>query len=288
MHPYSEKLLAAMMASRSLLCVGLDPDPNRMPVPGVVDFNRAIVDATADLVCAYKPNLAFYEAMGVPGLNALESTIEHIRSVAPKAVLIGDGKRGDVGSTSAAYAKAMFEVWGFDATTVNAWGGGESLVPFFDYPDKGVYVWCRSSNPGSAELQDLRVQGPGMGQDERLFEHLANEMVGWESKAAIGLVAGAPYPQDVAVLRGLMPDASILAPGVGAQGGSLKGTLLAGMGTDGRGLVINSSRGILYASHNPESGPGSESGDFADASRASAAKVREDINRILTAQGLSW
>jgi orotidine-5'-phosphate decarboxylase len=269
-----------MTASRSLLCVGLDPVPGRMPVPDVADFNRAIVDATADLVCAYKPNLAFYEALGMPGLIALEKTIEHVRSAAPKAVLIGDGKRGDVGSTSAAYAKAMFEVWGFDATTVNAWGGGESLAPFFDYPDKGVYVWCRSSNPGSAELQDLRLQGQG----ERLFERLANDMVGWESKAAIGLVAGAPYPEDVAVLRGLMPDASILAPGVGAQGGSLERTLKAGMGADGRGLVINSSRGILYASSNSESG----SGDFADASRASAAKLREDINRILTTEGLGW
>jgi orotidine-5'-phosphate decarboxylase len=287
-HPYSEKLLAAMKASRSLLCVGLDPDPARMPVPDVVDFNRAIVDATADLVCAYKPNLAFYEALGVPGLMALESTIEHIRSAAPNAVLIGDGKRGDVGSTSAAYARAMFEVWGFDATTVNAWGGGESLAPFFDYPDRGVYVWCRSSNPGSAELQDLRVQsqgrGQGGGQGERLFERLANDMVGWKSKAAIGLVAGAPYPEDVAVLRGLMPGASILAPGVGEQGGSLEGTLKAGMGGDGRGLVINSSRGILYAFSNSESG----SGDFAEAARAAAANLREDINRILVTEGHGW
>jgi orotidine-5'-phosphate decarboxylase len=286
MHPYSEKLLIAMKASRSLLCVGLDPDPDRMPVPGVADFNKAIVEATADLVCAYKPNLAFYEARGVPGLKALEATIEHIRSVAPRAVLIGDGKRGDVGSTSAAYAKAMFEVWGFDATTVNAWGGGESLAPFFDYPDKGVYVWCRSSNPGSAELQDLRLQSRGTGQGERVFERLANDIAGWESKAAIGLVAGAPYPEDVAVLRGLMPDASILAPGVGAQGGSLEGTLKAGMGVDGRGLVINSSRGILYASPNSKSGPGP--GDFAGASRASAGKLRDDINGVLAAEGLGW
>jgi len=190
----------------------------------------------------------------------------------------------------------MFEVWGFDATTVNAWGGGESLAPFFDYPDKGVYVWCRSSNPGSVELQDLRVRSPGggsgRGQDERLFERLANDMVGWKSKAAIGLVAGAPYPEDVAVLRGLMSGASILAPGVGAQGGSLEGTLKAGMGADGRGLVINSSRGILYASSNANSNSnsksGSGSGDFADASRASAAKLRDDINGVLATEGLGW
>jgi orotidine-5'-phosphate decarboxylase len=267
-----------MTASCSLLCVGLDPDPAKMAVPDVADFNRAIVDATADLVCAYKPNLAFYEALGVPGLTALEHTIEHIRATAPSAVLIGDGKRGDVGSTSAAYAKAMFEVWGFDATTVNAWGGGESLAPFLGYADKGVYVWCRSSNPGGGELQDVIVERDD-GGGERLFERLAQGVAKWDSKAAIGLVAGAPYPQDVAVLRRLAPGASILAPGVGVQGGGLEATVKAGMGADGRGLVVNSSRGVLYVS---------SSSDFAEAARTVASKLRGDINRIVTAEGLGW
>jgi orotidine-5'-phosphate decarboxylase len=267
-----------MTASRSFLCVGLDPDPSRMPVPDVADFNRAIVDATADLVCAYKPNLAFYEALGVPGLTALEHTIEHIRANAPAAVLIGDGKRGDVGSTSAAYAKAMFDVWGFDATTVNAWGGGESLAPFLNYADKGVYVWCRSSNPGAAELQDVLLERDD-GGSERVFERLAQGVTRWESKAAVGLVAGAPYPEDMAVLRRLAPAASILAPGVGAQGGSLEATVKAGMGADGRRLIVNSSRGVLYAS---------SSRDFADAARTAASKLRDDINGIVTAEGLGW
>ncbi len=264
-----------MAASHSLLCVGLDPDPVRMPVQDVADFNLAIVDATADLVCAYKPNLAFYEALGIPGLIALEKTIDHIRTVAPGAVLIGDGKRGDVGSTSVAYARAMFEVWGFEATTVNAYGGSESLAPFLDYPDRGVYVWCRSSNPGGAELQDLRVDGEGT----RLFERLAERVTTWKSKAAIGLVAGAPYPEDMAVLRRLVPDASVLAPGVGAQGGSLEATVTAGMGADGRGLVVNASRSVLYAS---------KSTDYAEAARISAGKLRDDINSILTSEGHGW
>ena len=264
-----------MAASRSLLCVGLDPDPSKMPVESVAEFNRAIVDATADLVCAFKPNLAFYEALGVAGLAALVETVDHIRASAPGVVVIGDGKRGDVGSTSAAYAKAMFDVWDFDAATVNAYGGGESLSPFLDYPDRGVYVWCRSSNPGAAELQDRRLDS-----GERLFEHLASRAVGWESRAAVGLVAGAPYPQDVADLRRLAPGASILAPGIGAQSGDLEATVSGGVDAAGRGLVINSSRGVLYASSSPT--------DYAGAARTVAGKLRDDINRILKREGYDW
>ena len=277
MHPYTEKLLAAMTASRSLLCIGLDPDPSRMPVSGVADFNRAIVDATSDLVCAYKPNLAFYEALGVPGLVALEETVEHIRVAAPHAVLIGDGKRGDVGSTSAAYARAMFDVWGFDATTVNAWAGRDSLAPFLDYEDRGVYVWCRSSNPGASELQDLRLEGEN---PDRVFERLASAAAGWESRAVVGLVAGAPYPEDMAAMRRLAPRAPILAPGVGAQGGDLAATVRAGVDGDGRGLTINSSRGVIYASSSPS--------DFAQAARTVTADLRDRVARVLDEAGLGF
>ena len=275
MHPYSERLRAAMARSRSLVCVGLDPEPARMALRDVADFNRAIIDATADLVCAYKPNLGLYEALGIPGLSAMEETIDYIRSAAPGVVLIGDAKRGDVGSTSAAYARAMFEVWGFDATTVNAYGGGESLTPFLGYADRGVYVWCRSSNPGAAELQDLRLES-----GETVFERLAAQVVGWESRAAVGLVAGATYPSDVAALRALAPRASILAPGVGAQGGDLAATVRAGAGGDGRGIVIASSRAVLYAS--------ASEGDFAEAARASADRLRRAINDVLDGEGLGW
>ena len=275
MHPYTERLRASMARSRSLVCVGLDPEPARMPLRDVAAFNRAIIDATADLVCAYKPNLGHYEALGIPGLSALEETIEHIRSAAPGVVLIGDAKRGDVGSTSAAYARAMFEVWGFDATTVNAYGGGEALTPFLEYADRGVYVWCRSSNPGAAELQDLVLDS-----GETVFERLAAQVVDWESRAAVGLVAGATYPADVAALRALAPGASLLAPGVGAQGGDLGAAVRAGAGEDGRGIVIASSRAVTYASESE--------GDFAEAARAAAAALRGGVNDVLDGEGLGW
>ena len=264
-----------MARSRSLVCVGLDPEPARMPLSDVAAFNRAIIDATADLVCAFKPNLGHYEALGIPGLSALEETIEHIRSAAPGVVLIGDAKRGDVGSTSAAYARAMFEVWGFDATTVNAYGGGESLAPFLEYADRGVYVWCRSSNPGAAELQDVPVDS-----GETVYERLAARVVGWEAKAAVGLVAGATYPSDVAALRALAPEASILAPGVGAQGGDVGAAVRAGAGGDGRGIVIPSSRAVLYASESR--------GDFAEAAREAADTLRRSVNDVLDGEGLGW
>ncbi len=264
-----------MGRSRSLVCVGLDPEPARMPLSDVAAFNRAIVDATADLVCAFKPNLGHYEALGIPGLSALEETIEHIRSAAPGVVLIGDAKRGDVGSTSAAYARAMFEVWGFDATTVNAYGGGESLAPFLEYSDRGVYVWCRSSNPGAAELQDVLVDS-----GETVYERLAARVVGWESRAAVGLVAGATYPADVAALRALAPEASILAPGVGAQGGDLAAAVRAGAGSSGRGIIIPSSRAVLYASESR--------GAFAEAARDAADRLRRSVNDVLDREGLGW
>ena len=161
MASFRDKLDAACRANRSLLCVGLDPDPQRMPVSDVFQFNKAIVDATADLVCAYKPNLAFYEALGLPGLEALQRTVEHIRGQAPGVVIIGDSKRGDIGPSAQAYATALFGVWGFDATTANAYGGGDTLQPFLEWPDRGVFIWCRSSNPGAADLQDLRVDADG-------------------------------------------------------------------------------------------------------------------------------
>ena len=157
MTSFVDRLRAASEESQSLVSVGLDVNPEVMPVTGVAEFNRAIVNETADLVCAYKPNLAFYEALGLPGLRALESTIGHIRKVAPHSVIIGDCKRGDVDSSAKAYVKAMFDVWGFDAATINPWGGSDSIEPWLGAPDRGVFIWCRGSNPGSADLQDLAV-----------------------------------------------------------------------------------------------------------------------------------
>jgi len=275
---FADKLLRASSANRSLLCVGLDPDPALMAVPDVVEFNRCIVDATKGIACAYKPNLAFYEVGGSKGIAALEKTIEHIRAVAPGAVVIGDGKRGDIGSTSAQYAKAMFDTWGFDAATVNAWGGGEGLEPFLKYEGRGVFVWCRSSNAGAAEFQDLEVKGPdGV---SKLFENMALRSVEWKSRATVGLVVGATYPDELRVVRAASPRAPILAPGVGAQAGELRATVLAGVDSAGRNLVISASRSVSYASRDRVT--------FQAAAAAAAEKLRNEINDILAEAGKGW
>ena len=171
MSAFVERIQQACQNTSSLVCVGLDPDPASLPVSGVLEFNRAIVDATAGTACAYKPNLAFYEALGREGMEALEQTVAHIREVAPQAVVIGDAKRGDIGPSARAYAKAMFEVWRFDAVTINAWGGSDSVEPFLEDETKGVFVWCRGSNPGSGDFQDLVVDENGAGNP--LYETMA-------------------------------------------------------------------------------------------------------------------
>ncbi|MBM3944840.1 MAG: orotidine-5'-phosphate decarboxylase [SAR202 cluster bacterium] len=269
---FQQRLAGAHKESDSLVCLGMDPDPALMPIPDMVSFNKAIVDATKDLVCAYKPNLAFFEAYGIPGLQALEKTLAHIRAVAPDALLIGDAKRGDVGHASQRYAHALFEVWGFDAATVNAYGGGESIEPFLEREDKGVFVWCRSSNPGAAELQDLKIHGAQPGA-ARFFERVAQAARSWNTRGNVGLVVGATYPEELAAVRRLCPDMPILLPGVGAQGGALQASVKAGVDTSGRGLLVSSSRGILYASKDPK--------NFASAARSAAELLRTQINDTL-------
>ena len=207
MSTFVDRLAAASESTHSLVCVGLDPDPALMAVPDVVDFNQSIVDATSDLVCAYKPNLAFYEAQGPRGFEALAKTISHIQSVAPTAIIIGDAKRGDVSSTNVAYARALFDVWGFDAATINGYAGGESLEPFFDYENKGVFVWCRSSNPGAKEFQDLSIsRGPARGADGiPLYQCMAERAAGWNSRGNVGLVVGSTYPDELGAVPGPLP-----------------------------------------------------------------------------------
>ncbi len=221
----------------SLLCVGLDPRPERLaPDDDLFSFNRRIVDATQDLVCAYKPNFAFYEVAGPPGLEALRQTIAYVHEVADVPVIL-DAKRGDIGSTAQAYARAAFEVWGADALTVNPYLGGDSVAPFTAYADRGVFVLCHTSNPGATDLQTLPSPG------RPLYEIVAEKAAGWGT----GLVVGATYPQELARVRALAPEAWILLPGIGAQGGELESALAAGLRADGLGVVVNSSRGILYA-----------------------------------------
>ena len=266
MSTFQEKLTSASQKNDSLLCVGLDPDPALMPVEDVLEFNRAIIDATADLVCCYKPNLAFYEALGIPGLEALKRTLEHIPSHIP---VIGDAKRGDIGSTAQAYAKAMFQQWGFDATTANPYGGGDAVEPFLEYEDRGILIWCRSSNPDAADFQDLPV---AEGSEQRLFyEEVALKAREWNRRGNVGLVMGATYPEQLRRVRQICPDMIILAPGVGAQEGVLENTVKYGVNAKGEGLIINSSRGIIFASKNKD--------DYASEARRAAQELRQNINR---------
>ncbi|HIM63518.1 MAG TPA: orotidine-5'-phosphate decarboxylase [Dehalococcoidia bacterium] len=277
MSGFTERLEQAATAAKSLVCVGLDPDPARMPVSSVAEFNRAIVDATAGLVCAYKPNLAFYEALGLPGLEDLQKTIAHIRDAAPGVIIIGDAKRGDIGPSAQAYAKAMFQVWGFDAITINAWGGQDTVTPFIEDESKGVFVWCRGSNPGSADFQDAQIatdDGP-----MPLYRSMALSCREWDTKGNLGLVVGATVPEQLGEVRAACPDMPLLIPGVGAQGGDLEAAVRQGADSRGRAALINSSRGIIYAS---------SGADFAQAAAREADKLRTNINEVLEADGKGW
>jgi uridine monophosphate synthetase len=234
---FYQELCAAARRNNSLLCVGLDPRPERLALgDDLFSFNRRMIDVTHDLVCAYKPNFAFYESAGPEGLEALQRTIAYIGETAAVPVIL-DAKRGDIGSTAEAYARAAYEVWGAGAVTVNAYLGGDSVRPFTAYADRGAFVLCHTSNPGATDLQTLPCP------DLPLYEVVAEKAAAWGT----GLVVGATYPEALARVRSLAPDAWILLPGVGVQGGDLASALAAGLRHDGLGVVVNSSRGIIYA-----------------------------------------
>jgi orotidine-5'-phosphate decarboxylase len=274
---FTERLAKASRKNQSLLCVGLDPDPARMPLSSVFKFNKAIVDATKDLVCAYKPNIAFYEALGLDGLNGLQKTVAYIRQEAPNVVILCDAKRGDgIDSSNAAYAKALFEVWNFDAATVNGFAGGQAMEPFFKYEDKGVFVLCHLSNPGAGEFQDLTLDGSKM----PLYEFIAERASHWNTRGNVGLVVGATYPGELRAVRSHCHGMPILIPGVGAQGGNLENSVKAGLDSDAANILINSSRGIIYAS--------SDRSGFAEAARQAAENLRSSINRILITEDRGW
>jgi orotidine-5'-phosphate decarboxylase len=272
---FLEKLLLAAHTNKSLLCIGLDPDPGLMPRTSVLEFNRAIVDATSDLVCAYKPNLAFYEALGIEGLKALEKTVAYIPEAIP---VIGDAKRGDIGSTARAYARALFETIGFDAATVNPYLGYDSLEPFIEYAEKGVFILCRTSNLGSAHFQDLLLSEKSSKTQKvakPLFEIVAQRSKEWNTHGNVGLVVGATYPEELRRVRQLCPDMPLLIPGVGAQGGDLASAVRYGVDARGEKAVISSSRQIIYAYRKGE--------DFAVAARGAALKLRDEMNGYLGA-----
>ncbi len=278
MPTFIELLRTASEVTQSLLCVGLDPDPARLPVADTAEFNRAIVSATADLVCAYKPNLAFYEALGLPGFKALEKTVQHIRDAAPHCIIIGDCKRGDIDSSAAAYTTAMFDVWGFDAATVNPWGGMDTVEPWLTNPEKGAFIWCRGSNRGAADIQDLAVSGVG-NLEQPVYLRLARRSQQRASQGNLGLVVGATAPQQLADVRGICPELPILIPGIGAQGGDLADSVRCGVDAGGRLAVINASRSVIYAS---------SGADYAAAARHAASLLRDEINATLDDMELGW
>ncbi len=278
MPKFVERLLTVSETNRTLLCVGLDPDPAKMPITDVVAFNKAIVDATHDLVCAYKPNLAFYEARGSEGIREFERTVQHVRDVAPSVIILADAKRGDILSTNVHYAKALFETWDVDATTAHAYIGGDDLDPFLQHEDKAVFVLCRTSNEGAVEMQDIEVQSDGVAKP--YYQVVASQAASWNSRGNVGLVVGATYPKELEEVRGITPNMPILLPGVGAQAGALEASIGVGTDSTGRNLLVSSSRGVLYASDDPT--------DFADAARGAAENLRSQINAVLNNKGLGW
>ena len=271
---FVDKLNAAVERNQSLLCVGLDPDPSLMPIEDVFDFNRAIIEATKDLVCAYKPNVAFYDGLGEEGHKALQRTLEYIPADIP---VIGDSKRGDVESTSVFHAKAMFEQWQFDAATINPYGGRDSVQPFLDCQEKGIFVWCRSSNPGAKEFQDLVVAPPDDEQPRPLYQWVAIRASAWNGANNVGLVVGATYPHELRQVRELCPDMPILIPGIGAQLGGLEGSVQYGTDSAGRNAIFNVSRSVIYASE--------DASDFQNEANRVAQALRDRINMGLEVKG---
>ncbi len=277
---FVEKLAHAQTRNDSWVCVGLDPVLERMPAPMLkhdapfLPFLKAIVDATADLVCAYKPNLGFYLTLGAAGVIALERIIAYIPRHIP---VILDAKFNDIGNTAGAYAQGAFDALGADAVTVNPYLGQDGVAPFLARADKAAFVLARTSNPSAHDFQDLPIyQSTG---SPTLYETVAKQAALWNENfpGACGLVVGATYPEELARVRALAPDLAFLIPGVGAQGGDLGAAVRFGPTQSGLGPVINTSRGVLYASARD---------DFADAARSAADELRRQIaERRMTSLG---
>lgn len=266
---FNEKLLEATRKNNSLLCVGIDPDPTLMPDIDIVEFNHQIIEATKDLVCAYKPNFAFFEALGIKGFTILEQTLRHIPSNIP---VIADAKRSDIGNTARKYAHALFEVFGFDAATVNPYLGRDSIDPFTDHTNKGVFILCSTSNSGATDFQQLQCRAGTIKETIPLFELVAIKALEWNVHGNIGLVVGATQPRSLKRVRAICPDMPLLIPGVGAQRGDLASAVVNGVDTQGKKAIINSSRQVLYASKGK---------DFPSAARFEASKLRTRINQLL-------
>jgi orotidine-5'-phosphate decarboxylase len=248
---FNDKLLKAAQNSKSWLCVGLDPDIEKLPenipknLEGIFNFLKSIIDSTNDIVCAYKPNSAFYEAFGAPGISMLKNIIDYIPEKIP---VILDAKRGDIGNTSRMYARFAFENMGADAITVNPYMGHDSLKPFLDYNTKGIFILCLTSNPSSADFQKQVIESADKAAIN-MYELVARKAVSWNKNGNIGLVVGATSPEELGGVRKIIgEDIPILIPGVGAQGGDLEGSLKFGANSKGQLAIINVSRSVLYAS----------------------------------------
>lgn len=283
------QMLEKQWACGNFVCVGLDSDFDKIPATvkkeateilrdsGILSgewaiieqtlllFNRRIIDSTKDIVCAYKPNIAFYGGYGRSGLSALERTIGYIRAVAPEAPVILDAKYADIGNTNKGYVRAAFGIYGADAVTVHPYLGQEAMQPFLDQKDKGIIILCRTSNPGAGEFQNLPI-----GRDS-LCNIVARQVAEhWNENGNCAVVVGATYPEDLREIRKIVGDMPILIPGIGSQGGDIEKTVTAGMDSRGQGIIINSSRGVIFASSGP---------DFAQAARDEVIKLNELINQ---------
>jgi len=265
---FIKAIRSAWQDKNSLACVGLDPDISKIPAHlrkldrPLFEFNKAIVDATADLVCAFKPQIAYYSAVRAEA--DLEMTIDYLHQNYPEIPVILDAKRNDISSTADMYVKEIFERYKADAVTVNPYMGGDTLRPFLDRKDKGIILLCRTSNPGARDIQDLYSNGKKL--YEIVAEKAANE---WNDNGNVLLVVGATYPRELNEIRSIIGDMPLLIPGIGAQGGDLQAVVTQGKTSNGTGLIINSSRAILYASTGK---------DFAEAAGKAVMALRDEIN----------
>lgn len=268
---FQQKLDITSKKNNSLLCVGLDIDLDKIPPhlktepEPIFTFNKAIIDATADLVCCYKPNIAFYETYGIEGLTQLKKTIEYLQQSYPEIPILLDAKRADIGNTAQRYAKAMYEYWNVDSVTVYPYLGLDATLPFFEYKDKCTILLIKTSNPDSVTFQNLQIA-----EKNKPFYLVMTETIQSWNIPYIGLFVGATYPEELANVRKLFPNSPILTAGIGAQGAKTEQAVKAGIDTNGNNLICNNSREIIYAGNGT---------DFAVQSRKKAQELRDSINR---------
>jgi orotidine-5'-phosphate decarboxylase len=266
---FRDQIESAWASQGSMLCLGLDPDPQRFPPSigkgpkAILNFCKEIADSCADLVCAFKPQFAYFASQRAE--DQLEDLIAHLKTSYPQIPIILDAKRGDIGSTAEHYALEAFERYGADAVTVNPYMGKDSIEPYLQHPGKGVIILCRTSNPGGSDIQNLPINS-----NQAVFERVAHLAKEWDQAGQIALVVGATFPQEIARVRAIVGNMPLLIPGIGAQGGDIEATVTAGQVSNrpGTGMMINSSRAILYASTGE---------DFADAARKVAMATRDAI-----------